>query len=868
MNETGFVPIQPGETITTGMEGERPLSAPPPPGFVDGPAEQRETWVLNELIASSTQPEAVVRGQSKSRGVGANPSDYTAETATANTYGSHSTGTARMMVDRTHSTSFGNMAASYLGSELVESMEDAMQERPLRTGTQDPTYRRMARHTANRMVGSSPAAVATPAGMMFPSNERTGISYVRPATANNAAAHGFPTSLSSPQRPGGSFEEQPAEAAEPRSKSPHRSSSSGPPVSTIDIAVQPREDESHPDFTSQGGWTDGGNTSHFTGSEVGPVDATIGSDSNRSLKELERGMKNMWVPEAREFKPATGPPSQESSISEPVTELSPRQAENELMPFLWDDRATTKASRTLSLLHCSWLRAADVRQECERFGILEGFRADFSSRGIFFISYVDIRSAQYAMKDLQDNLQRKTVMQGGSEEVLVKYCLSMSAASQTDDSRIVFSGLPYDVNEFGLNEMLSSFGSVRSIMKDQNGNFRAEFHNLQDSKQAMFEIESSQLLGPKVQVNVSIRDPAERKRGRELLAMLNRWRQSTSRTGSVSSGKQRLNHLGVSVMQQPSYNNADANPWLPESSRSHGMGNEPAKRQFVLGPDGLYTEVIVTNNGNYPQHMSHHHHNNNPKQQQVIQGADGQYYVTSGPSPIHMQQPQQPQQQSRQGNYGRPQHSSQYPPSVISTGGSYGEQRSYYGSKSDANSLSGKSYRSAHSAHSNYSTATSEERDNRHLTLDLTAVGQGRDTRTSLMVRNIPNKYTQHMLLSEFEENGHGPGVIDFFYLPIDFKNRCNRGYAFINFVHYQDILQFHQRYYGKHWRTFNSDKICDITYARIQGKDAMLKRFENSALMEKDDEYKPLVFVSDGPQKGQRLAFPDPNRGKGRVEV
>jgi len=118
------------------------------------------------------------------------------------------------------------------------------------------------------------------------------------------------------------------------------------------------------------------------------------------------------------------------------------------------------------------------------------------------------------------------------------------------------------------------------------------------------------------------------------------------------------------------------------------------------------------------------------------------------------------------------------------------------------------------------------------------------------------------MLISEFTENDHGPGVIDFFYLPIDFKNRCNRGYAFINFVDYQDILKFHRQYYGKHWRTFNSDKMCDITYARIQGKAAMLKRFENSALMEKDEEYKPLVFVSNGPEKGKRLPFPDSPRG------
>ena len=127
------------------------------------------------------------------------------------------------------------------------------------------------------------------------------------------------------------------------------------------------------------------------------------------------------------------------------------------------------------------------------------------------------------------------------------------------------------------------------------------------------------------------------------------------------------------------------------------------------------------------------------------------------------------------------------------------------------------------------------------------------------MVRNIPNKYTQKMLLDEFAEAGHGSDKMDFFYLPIDFKNRCNRGYAFVNFVEFQDIAAFHRQYNGKHWKVFNSDKICDITYARIQGKAAMLKRFQNSALMEKEDDYRPVVFVSSGPDKGKRENFPTP---------
>lgn len=139
--------------------------------------------------------------------------------------------------------------------------------------------------------------------------------------------------------------------------------------------------------------------------------------------------------------------------------------------------------------------------------------------------------------------------------------------------------------------------------------------------------------------------------------------------------------------------------------------------------------------------------------------------------------------------------------------------------------------------------------------LDLDEISQGREKRTTIMVRNIPNKYTQQLLLDEL--NLKFVNCYDFFYLPIDFKNKCNVGYAFINFLDNKDIIEFVNQFHGEKWRSFNSDKICKVSFARLQGKEALINRFQSSSLLKKADQYKPLLFYSDGPNKGKPEPFP-----------
>jgi hypothetical protein len=111
------------------------------------------------------------------------------------------------------------------------------------------------------------------------------------------------------------------------------------------------------------------------------------------------------------------------------------------------------------------------------------------------------------------------------------------------------------------------------------------------------------------------------------------------------------------------------------------------------------------------------------------------------------------------------------------------------------------------------------------------------------------------MLLEEVNVNHNG--TYDFFYLPIDFKNRCNVGYCFINFLDPKYIPAFVSEFGGQRWKSFNSEKVCAISFARIQGKSAMISRFQNSSLLDKDDEYKPLLFISSGPDVGKPEPFP-----------
>lgn len=133
--------------------------------------------------------------------------------------------------------------------------------------------------------------------------------------------------------------------------------------------------------------------------------------------------------------------------------------------------------------------------------------------------------------------------------------------------------------------------------------------------------------------------------------------------------------------------------------------------------------------------------------------------------------------------------------------------------------------------------------------IDLDIIQEGRDKRTTCMIKNIPNKYTQTMLVGMLDE--HHKHQYDFIYLRMDFKNKCNVGYAFVNFIDYNAIPSFYKKINGKGWVKYKSNKIAELTYASIQGIDNLIKKFKKSNIMWEIQEYRPKVYYRDGPFKG-----------------
>ena len=103
------------------------------------------------------------------------------------------------------------------------------------------------------------------------------------------------------------------------------------------------------------------------------------------------------------------------------------------------------------------------------------------------------------------------------------------------------------------------------------------------------------------------------------------------------------------------------------------------------------------------------------------------------------------------------------------------------------------------------------------------------DTRTTIMIKNIPNKYTTEMIKSILSYNFNY--TYDILIIPSDANKIKNFGYGFINFINSYYIPYFYYMFNGNKWSGTNSEKICEITYSKIQGKNQLIKHYPNKII-------------------------------------
>mmetsp|Transcript_96152 Transcript_96152/g.214195 ORF Transcript_96152/g.214195 Transcript_96152/m.214195 type:complete len:569 (+) Transcript_96152:148-1854(+) len=125
---------------------------------------------------------------------------------------------------------------------------------------------------------------------------------------------------------------------------------------------------------------------------------------------------------------------------------------------------------------------------------------------------------------------------------------------------------------------------------------------------------------------------------------------------------------------------------------------------------------------------------------------------------------------------------------------------------------------------------------------------------TTVMLRNIPAKYTQDELIQEMLEASDcqdhtSSDIFNFVYLPWDAPSSGNIGYAFINFTSHgiaKDMMRILSNY---RFRNYNTGKSGKVSPAHIQGLENNLLHLRDRAVLLGLHPWSPVVMW-----KGQKI--------------
>lgn len=111
---------------------------------------------------------------------------------------------------------------------------------------------------------------------------------------------------------------------------------------------------------------------------------------------------------------------------------------------------------------------------------------------------------------------------------------------------------------------------------------------------------------------------------------------------------------------------------------------------------------------------------------------------------------------------------------------------------------------------------------------------------TTLMIRNVPARYTRERLLAEWPADG----TYDLLYLPMNSSAHHSMGYAFVNCLTPDLALSFQRRWHGQLLSSHGRNKHLDVSAAVTQGFHETLRSLKNKKFKRQDsDRFMPALF-------------------------
>lgn len=111
---------------------------------------------------------------------------------------------------------------------------------------------------------------------------------------------------------------------------------------------------------------------------------------------------------------------------------------------------------------------------------------------------------------------------------------------------------------------------------------------------------------------------------------------------------------------------------------------------------------------------------------------------------------------------------------------------------------------------------------------------------TTLVIRNIPARYTKATLLQEWPPDG----TFDLLHLPYYIDEQRSCGYAFINFTSHEAALNFQTMAHGSYLQ-LSTNKHLDVKAAEVQGVEATLQVVASSRKLQQNpcEELLPVIL-------------------------